>query len=1238
MPEQHLSAGPVSQNAEALKEPVEDTRANANSRTRSTSRKTTRQPASPSVEPPLPTEDEKGAQPKKSTRAKNGTSGKQRSKPRSTRENKKTAEPVAEAKVEAAPSVLQDQHEHTFEPDLDVTPVKPRETQREILFNDVVFDAYVESIETGFDASPSEIEETLKHAAASKPQITNDIPVVEIIERPSLPEVIDTPIPAYDEPEEVDEILESPETSVVSVEVIPLPETPRPAFEQEDQPEVAEEERAQASSVAVLEKLDKRRALEELEELEALETPLPPVERGPIPTPRPRSAAWQLTRGRAAVLLLLVLVLCIIPLWRDIHDAHLYLYTVNPLDGHVQGQQDLGSGYANVSMLTGAEQSPSSLLVGMDSKQANQQRVLMLSGSGSTWNITHDINAPTTHATLSITPTHQLVVAYARGVQVLNADGSLLWQTTEDAPALGAHAFAPVFDATTLYTVNSAQGGVIVAYDLRDGSLRWTQRLGDTLNYAPPFLLHNNLLFVAGDRTLYALNSSNGQVVWKTLAPTRTLLITRTGLLVSVGASGIQAFDPQSGQVAWGFDGHASSNTSAGESLTDAQFYEASLSSTSQEIFATGIVWDANEVRQQLWLFAIDASSGSLRWSERTGLGLVGADAGRVLVPYADDARGQVLLEQAHANGSHTLTAYAFHDGRTRWSIRLAGVSAFAPMLFQSASGSIGLLSVQQDVGTALRSWSWLRVLLFLLGSTSAFLLLLLWMLPVSQWGRRTHTALKRTTQALRLPFALPGRRPSRMAYSLLALLLIAGTLSVAWITRLQPGITQIQGSNGQVQWQHSFDTPARPVGADSLGSFVVQHSSASLSTLSALNANGSTRWSAFASEGQFSLPAVSVEPGAVLVALSGHTQSRYSIAPDDIAYVHPLESVYTLFLLDRLTGQVIWQHTVIPGGSHQQAIVLGTDAQYIYIASRLSPSKSSSRQDVATQLIALDKATGSIAWRMYGPRESLAVQPDFGALLSQGRLLYWQLANTILALDTQLGQIEWRRYIAEQNPEESAGEESQMAQNGGVLLITRSDQYHALDLITGNERWTITTPGSTTPQTAGGIVAVGHEFVLYGNGAIEAIDATTRSVLWQHTDLSGVSNVMASPDGTLVYALVLDNIDGGTPHQSLVAFDTGDSAVRWTFQPSSQADFTWDGAPPLHFADGLLFVTACFPSSTSACSTQALYGINGTSGSVAWEFDASQVSQVQYSQDGSGIVLQASRRAWENLRAQFQG
>src|SRR5205085_5840000 len=79
----------------------------------------------------------------------------------------------------------------------------------------------------------------------------------------------------------------------------------------------------------------------------------------------------------------------------------------------------------------------------------------------------------------------------------------------------------------------------------------------DSFAYAPPFLLYGNTLFAAGDHTIYALNRTGGRLLWKAPAPARTLLIDRAEqpLLIAAGAPGLQAFDVQSGRVAWSFDG-----------------------------------------------------------------------------------------------------------------------------------------------------------------------------------------------------------------------------------------------------------------------------------------------------------------------------------------------------------------------------------------------------------------------------------------------------------------------------------------------------------------------------------------------------------------------------------------------------------------------------------------------------------------------------------------------------------
>lgn len=213
------------------------------------------------------------------------------------------------------------------------------------------------------------------------------------------------------------------------------------------------------------------------------------------------------------------------------------------------------------------------------------------------------------------------------------------------------------------------------------------------------------------------------------------------------------------------------------------------------------------------------------------------------------------------------------------------------------------------------------------------------------------------------------------------------------------------------------------------------------------------------------------------------------------------------------------------------------------------------------------------------------------------------------------------------------------MALTGNVLLVRRSDRYHALDAPTGNLLWSASGLGSATALSPGGILATGDRFILYGNGTIEALDASSHALLWRHDNLANIPEAVIAADGSFVYAIVFDIQDSPTPRQALVAFDVKDSAVRWTFQPSGQVLFVYPGAPQLRAARGMLYVTLCLPQSgSSRCDSQVLYGINGATGAVAWKFGAGQVSAVQVSQGGSAVVFQTSSSPWENFKARFQG
>src|SRR5207248_9700800 len=126
-------------------------------------------------------------------------------------------------------------------------------------------------------------------------------------------------------------------------------------------------------------------------------------------------------------------------------------------------------------------------------------------------------------------------------------------------------------------------------------------------------------------------------------------------------------------------------------------------------------------------------------------------DAGRIFTPYVDSIQGLVLFEQVQADGSHTLTAYDTGNGSPRWRIPLAGVTAATPKVIQVSNETLSLFSAQTATQTALRNWSWTRLLLLAISIASLFTLLLLWILPFQLWVKKLKHALSRDRKSTRL-------------------------------------------------------------------------------------------------------------------------------------------------------------------------------------------------------------------------------------------------------------------------------------------------------------------------------------------------------------------------------------------------------------------------------------------------------------------------------------------------------
>jgi len=971
---------------------------------------------------------------------------------------------------------------------------------------------------------------------------------------------------------------------------------------------------------------------------EIIEAPLP-VE---IPAVPQRLESRRVARKVLAGMLLVILIGSSVLLWRDLTDTHLYLYALDPASGQMLVQQDLGGGYQGNTTITNLVQARSSLVFGVQTGQpssGSKQQIFSLVGNDTSWQVASQFPAPITHGTLSLAPDRRLIVVHANGMQVMTIDGHLLWQMHGDEPTLGTHLFQPAFDGSTVYTIKSAQSGMVAAYDLLSGAVRWTQKLNDTCAYAAPLLRYGNMLYIAADHTLSALNSADGTLLWQVNRPSRTLLILAQGqpLLLAAGSQGLASLSPFTGATVWSFSGQPkNAQASTNETLVPAQFYQASIANSNHVIYATGIVWDAQQVREQLWLFAVDATTGNALWSERIGSGFTSADAGRIFPPVVDTTQGLVILQQAQDDGRHIIAAYNTSDGTQRWRIQLDDVTAAAPSPLQVSSTALIMFNTQSSSITALHSVSPMRVLLTVTLGVSALWLLLLWLLPLQRWGKRLHSMLHNLARSPVLLLSLPARlrRFSRTVYTLalLALLVCGGALAHAQLIMPQSYLNQVATSSGNTQWQRTLETPAQLAMADTTGSIVITSAGEYQRQLTSLDLDGVAQWTGFASEGFLSLPVISIQPGTALVVLSGHTSPRYRFAPDDPAYAHPLDSLYTLYLLNRKTGQIIWQNTIVGPQEQKDTTVLGADKMFIYVASRETSSLFPGISPVV-QLIAVNRITGNIAWRIFGPKEPGTSRTDLGSLLLQGRSITWQVANTIYAIDTFLGQVEWQQYIAENLPQAYPYEEAQMAQTAGVLLIARSNGYHALDLATGNERRVIANPAIDRPQSPAGVVAASSIFLIYGGGALQAIDSTDQHIIWSQKHPDAIQSLKISPDGTMVYAILLKPVSTGSTTQLLEALDVQTGVVRWTFQPFAQERFVKMQSDDLAYSKSAIYATVC---SEISCDHEVLYAINATTGVTGWKFAANSIYNVHLSPDGNTVTFQTDSSTWGNLIEHF--
>jgi outer membrane protein assembly factor BamB len=943
-------------------------------------------------------------------------------------------------------------------------------------------------------------------------------------------------------------------------------------------------------------------------------------------------------RSLATFLVLLVLLISASLLWQNITSTHLLLGALNPANGTIRALQDLGA-YPHNVILTAPFHSSSTALLGIHTDTpGGTQRVLSLRVEAATWHVQTSFSASLTAGSLSLAPNGQLLVESADGMQIMTSDGQLLWQVQALQPARGAHAFQPASDGHAVYGVQSVTTSQVAAYDLHSGRIRWTRKLHDTLNYAPPFLLNTHTLYIAADQSLYALNSTDGSILWTAPYTARTLLIVsneQRRLLVAAGAQGLVAFDPATGEQVWHFTGQIS-NT-----LTSPQLYQATVASIGSPgtpiIYATGIVWQVPEMREQVWLYAVNANSGQALWSRQMAAGFVSADAGRTFIPLVDTANRLVFLQQQINTDELRISALDMTHGTPRWQVVLNSVRS-APALLQTPDGSILYFTTVASSSLLLPTFSPSRIIMALLIVLSLVGIYVLWFLPREQgrlrlWylqkfvGSSWHTTRNR---ALLLRQHIRRRHLTRSTVIAILLPLVACSAALAYtqFNSPQASIAQVNMITGSSQWQRALGTSAQPIGTDTYSSVIVTDTSENLHQLEVLNNDGTVLWKSFASEGSFSFPVIPDHPGTLLIALSNQSVLPYHYASDDPFYASVFGHMLAFYLFDRTTGHILWQHIALYPGEHQRATVVGADSTYIYVVgtptgSIASPLTISTGATAQLQLFAVNQATGMIDWHIFGPSIEINAS-DSGTLLFGKRQVIWQVAGTIYAIDPLMGQIEWRHPFLTANSRLELQEQLHMAMTANTLLVLHNDSIHALDLSSGNELWTLPLTGIGSKQDTVHMTAI-QQAMFVAKGTDVSAYTLTGHQIWEQAQPGTVQDFTVADNGSLIYLFLQKNTSS-----EVTALESQTGNTRWTYTlPASASLLQHNGLLDSH---GAIFIGACLGTKGNDCSSAQLVILNAETGEPTWNTEVQSITAISLSQDGSRVLYQALGRPWSGI------
>lgn len=263
--------------------------------------------------------------------------------------------------------------------------------------------------------------------------------------------------------------------------------------------------------------------------------------------------------------------------------------------------------------------------------------------------------------------------------------GEIIWEYETDQGELGNAIYSsPITNGENLFF--TSWNGNIYALDFETGDKIWENNIGWSSESTPLYI--DNKIVVGASEGLFALNSINGEIIWKNEISDVSTKPLYSNNIIYCGSHNrnLYAFDLETGDEKWIFktNGEIHSSPIVHENLlyfgsNDGHLYvvdklygelkwkfETDGPVVSSPIIFNDVVyfgsWDSN-------LYALDAVTGKLKWKFTTGWGIGSSPA------YFDNK----IYFGSHDNNFYTVDA---NDGTLKWMFTTKGGIQSSPTVY----------------------------------------------------------------------------------------------------------------------------------------------------------------------------------------------------------------------------------------------------------------------------------------------------------------------------------------------------------------------------------------------------------------------------------------------------------------------------------------------------------------------------------------------------------------------------